>query len=244
LSDELLGRTVVVTRAATQNKELTELLTARGAKVVELPLIAIAEPLDNGRQRDELLQRLNEFDWLVVTSPNGAERIAPFLALASAPNNRNDVTKIAVVGEATARTLGHECDLVASPARATQLVHQFPAGSGSVLLVQGDLADTEVADGLTNLGWHVTSVVAYRTTHVRPSPDKMLPALAADILLLASSSAVLAWFDVFGASTPPIVISLGPSTTNTAIARGLSVTATASEQSMTAFVQAAIDACQ
>ena len=70
------------------------------------------------------------------------------------------------------------------------------------------------------------------------------PALAADILLLASSSAVLAWFDVFGASTPPIVISLGPSTTNTAIARGLSVTATASEQSMTAFVQAAIDACQ
>jgi uroporphyrinogen III methyltransferase/synthase len=87
LSDELLGRTVVVTRAATQSKELTELLIARGAKVVELPLIAIAEPLDNGRQRDELLQRLNEFDWLVVTSPNGAERIAPFLALASAPNN-------------------------------------------------------------------------------------------------------------------------------------------------------------
>jgi len=244
LSDELLGRTVVVTRAATQNKELTELLTARGAKVVELPLIAIAEPLDNGRQRDELLQRLNEFDWLVVTSPNGAERIAPFLTRSSAPNNSNGVTKIAVVGEATARTLGHESDLVASPARATQLVHQFPPGSGSVLLVQGDLADTEVADGLTNLGWHVTSVVAYRTMHVRPSPDKMLPALAADILLLASSSAVLAWFDVFGASTPPIVISLGPSTTSTAIARGLSVTTTASEQSMTAFVQAAIDACQ
>jgi len=243
LSDELLGRTVVVTRAAIQNKELTELLTARGAKVVELPLIAIAEPLDNGRQRDELLQRLNEFDWLVVTSPNGAERIAPFLTRSSAPNNSNGVTKIAVVGEATARTLGHESDLVASPARATQLVHQFPPGSGSVLLVQGDLADTEVADGLTNLGWHVTSVVAYRTTHVRPSPDKMLPALAADILLLASSSAVLAWFDVFGASTPPIVISLGPSTSSTAIARGLSVTATASEQSMTAFVQAAIDAC-
>lgn len=244
MSDELLGRAVVVTRAATQNKELTQLLTAHGAKVVELPLIAIAEPLDNGRQRDELLQRLNEFDWLVVTSPNGAERVSPFLTLASAPNNRNGGTKIAVVGEATARTLGHGSDLVASPARATQLVHQFPAGSGSVLLVQGDLADTEVADGLTNLGWHVTSVVAYRTTHVRPSPDKMLPALAADILLLASSSAVLAWFDVFGASTPPIVVSLGPSTSSTAIARGLSVTATASEQSMTAFVQAAIDACQ
>ncbi|MSO31267.1 MAG: uroporphyrinogen-III synthase [Ilumatobacteraceae bacterium] len=244
MSDELLGRTVVVTRAATQNNELIELLTTHGAKVVELPLIAIAEPLDNGRQRDELLQRLNEFDWIVVTSPNGAERVAPFLALSSALNNRDDVTKIAVVGEATARTLGHVCDLVASPARATQLVHQFPTGSGSVLLVQGDLADTEVANGLTDLGWHVTSVVAYRTAYVRPSPDKMLPALAADILLLASSSAVLAWFDVFGASTPPIVISLGPSTSSTAMARGLSVTATASEQSMTAFVQAAIEACK
>lgn len=243
MSDKLLGRTVVVTRAATQNKELIELLTAQGAKVLELPLIAIEEPIDNGRQRDELLQRLNEFDWIVVTSPNGAQRIASFF-VASKTNNPNAVPKIAVVGAATADAVGSPCDLIASPARATQLLNQFPTGSGTVLLVQGDLADAVVATGLTDLGWHVTTVIAYRTTYVRPSPDKMLPALAADVLLLASSSAVLAWFDVFGASTPPIVISLGLSTSSTAIARGLSVTATASEQSMTAFVQAAIDACQ
>jgi hypothetical protein len=84
MSSSLDGRSVVITRSITQNESLRRLLEARGADVVEVPLIAIAEPDDEGRERDEVLQRFHEFDWIVVTSPNGAERVAPFISAAEA----------------------------------------------------------------------------------------------------------------------------------------------------------------
>ncbi|MFM1791109.1 MAG: Uroporphyrinogen-III synthase HemD, partial [Actinomycetota bacterium] len=68
MSDVLDGRSVVITRSASQNASLRMLLEARGATVIEVPLIAIEEPEDDGRDRDGMLQRLHEFDWVVVTS--------------------------------------------------------------------------------------------------------------------------------------------------------------------------------
>ena len=84
MPSSLDGRSVVITRSITQNESLRRLLEAHGADVVEVPLIAIAEPDDEGRERDEVLQRFHEFDWIVVTSPNGAERVAPFISAAKA----------------------------------------------------------------------------------------------------------------------------------------------------------------
>ena len=78
MTSSLNGRNVVITRSIAQNESLRRLLEARGANVVEVPLIAIAEPDDEGRERDEVLHRFHEFDWIVVTSPNGADRVAPF----------------------------------------------------------------------------------------------------------------------------------------------------------------------
>ena len=49
MSSSLDGRSVVITRSITQNESLRRLLEARGAEVVEVPLIAIAEPDDEGR---------------------------------------------------------------------------------------------------------------------------------------------------------------------------------------------------
>ena len=79
---DLRGRTVVVTRASAQNEPLRELLEARGATVLEVPLIEVLEPEDEGRERDEVLGRFERFDWVVTTSPNGAERVARFVAAA------------------------------------------------------------------------------------------------------------------------------------------------------------------
>ena len=62
MSDALDGRSVVITRSASQNASLRMLLEARGAAVIEVPLIAIEEPEDDGRDRDAMLQRLHEFD--------------------------------------------------------------------------------------------------------------------------------------------------------------------------------------
>jgi uroporphyrinogen-III synthase len=239
MGSSLNDRSVVITRSMSQNESFRRLLEARGAHVVEVPLIAIAEPEDEGRERDEVLQRFDEFDWIVVTSPNGADCVAPFLVASNAAGDAIRFPSLAAVGEATARSLGVTVAMTANPARADVLAEQFPQGTGSVLVVQGNLADDELGEALTAKGWTVTRVVAYRTVQLRPTREMMLPAMAADVLMLASGSAATAWFDSFGTTTPPFVVAMGPSTAKVALALGLEVTDVAPDQTLESMIQTA-----
>ena len=235
MSSPLRGQRVVITRSQDQNEALRILLEAQGASVLEMPLIAIIEPDDQGRERDIVLQNLHQFDWVVVTSPNGAERVAPFLSAAIAAGDVH-LPRIAVVGQATQRSLGVSAHLVANPARAEVLVEMFPEGAGEVLIVQGNLADDVVHDGMKDKGWNITKVIAYRTVQLVPDQEKQDAALAADVLLLASSSAASAWFDAFGSASPEIVVAIGPSTAKTALALGINVSAVAQEHSLAGLI--------
>lgn len=244
VSEGLDGRSVVITRSAEQNASLRMMLEARGAHVVEVPLLSIEEPEDEGRDRDMMLQHFHDFDWVVVTSTNGAERVAPFVSAALAAGDTERFPRFAAVGAATANSLGTTVDLVAEPSRASVLADDFPPGDGTVLLVQGDLADDFLVSELGAKGWRVTKVVAYRTVTLQPPPETAGPALSADVLLLASGSAATAWHDAFGAETPPVVVSIGPSTTKVAERLGIAVTATAPEQSLQALIDAAANNIQ
>ena len=239
MSTSLEGRSVVITRSIAQNESLRRLLEARGARVVEVPLIAVVEPDDEGRERDEVLQRFEDFDWIVVTSPNGADCVAPFIVAAHAAGDAKRFPSLAAVGEATARSLGVAVTMTANPARAEVLAEQFPNGTGTVLVVQGNLADDSLSSSLSAKGWTVTQVVAYRTVQLRPTREMMLPAMTADVLLLASGSAATAWFDAFGTTTPPFVVAMGPSTAKVAAALGIDVSAVAPEQTLESMIQTA-----
>ena len=239
MSNALEGRSVVITRSIAQNESLRRLLEARGARVVEVPLIAVVEPDDEGRERDEVLQQFEDFDWIVVTSPNGADCVAPFLVAAHAAGDAERFPSLAAVGEATARSLGVAVTMTANPARAEVLAEQFPNGTGTVLVVQGNLADDSLSSSLSEKGWTVTQVVAYRTVQLRPTREMMLPAMTADVLLLASGSAATAWFDAFGTTTPPFVVAMGPSTAKVAAALGIDVSAVAPEQTLESMIQTA-----
>lgn len=233
MSAGLAGATVVVTRASHQSAAMTEMLASRGALVVELPLIAVADPDDGGKRRDEVLGTLGRFEWVVVTSPNGAavlaDRLGPDAARGGSP-------KIAVVGRATEAALGRGAALVAEPAQASSLVEAFPRGSGRVLVVKGDLAGETVAHGLEERGWSVTELVAYRTVSVRPDPTMTAAALGADVLMLASGSAARSWHETFGTRTPPVVVCIGPSTAQVAHSLGIEVSATAAHHSIEEMV--------
>jgi uroporphyrinogen-III synthase len=95
-----------------------------------------------------------------------------------------------------------------------------------------------MADGLSALGWQVTVVAPYRTTSTRPSAGVQLAALAADAVLFASGSAARAWVNVFGPSTPPIVVTMGPRTAAAARGFGLKVSAVATDHSLQGLVDA------
>lgn len=235
VTGSLRGRSVVVTRSSRQNEALSRMLVERGATVVEMPLIGIVEPEDGGAARDGALATVGDFDWLVVTSPNGAERVAAFLGDRPRP-------RVAVVGAATESALGRRADLVPDRALADALVEGFPTGSGNVMVVQGELADDSLTEGLAAKGWSVTKVVAYRTIAVEPSERSRADALACDALLLASGSAAAAWCRFMGAVTPEVVVAIGPSTAQVATDLGITVTAVAHTHTLEGMVGALEDA--
>lgn len=226
------GLSVVVTRATHQNEPLRRELERRGARVIEMPLIEIVEPDDGGAVLEGEVSRAGTFDWLVVTSPNGAERVARVFAVGGR------VPKIAVVGNATGRALGREATLTAEPATAEALAAAFPEGNGTVLLVQGDLADDTLRTALTAKGWLVTRVEAYRTRACRPSGAVVDESRTADIVLFASGSAVRSWHESVGAP-PRCTVVIGPSTAGVARHLGFPVAETADPHTVDGLVAAA-----
>ncbi|TFH14318.1 MAG: uroporphyrinogen-III synthase [Acidimicrobiales bacterium] len=227
----LAGCCVIVTRE--HPGELASLLEARGATVIHVPLIQVVEPLDSGEALTRELDRLGEFDWLVVTSPAGAERVGA--AAADEPSVR-----LAVVGNATADVLagaaGRPVDLVPATQRSQTLLEELCAVAAPAqrfLVAQADRAGDTLAAGLRRAGHEVTSVVAYRTVLCTPGPAAIA---GADAVLFASGSAAKAWFDALGDTVPPIVVSIGPTTSTVAEELGLKVTSTAADHSLGGLV--------
>ena len=93
-SNPLQGCRVLVTRE--RPGDLAAQLIERGATVVHLPLIAVIEPTDGGAALNGALSRLAEFDWLIVTSPAGSERVGAAAIGAPAVEIDNYIKKHAV----------------------------------------------------------------------------------------------------------------------------------------------------
>ena len=231
----LAGRTVVVPRPEGQQAVLAEALRRRGARVVVMPVIAIAAPDDGGAALAAAVRRLHTYDWLVVTSANGArallEAIDDLRALAG--------VRLAAIGPATAAVLAAaRVPAALVPARfvAEGLLDEFPAppsGGGRVLLVRAAVARDTLPDGLRGAGWTVEVVAAYRTVAAQVPDDALAEAGAADVALVTSPSTVERLAGLLGADhlapggAGPAVIAIGPVTAAAAETLGVRVDAVA-----------------
>ncbi len=192
---------IVVTR-----NELVARLEALGQEVVVCELIRI-EPLG-----DDPVDA-SSYDWLVVTSANGARELG-----------RRGVTanKIAAIGPATAEALreqGLQVDLV--PATHTQegLRDELPAGRWLLAAAEGARRDVLDADFLP----------LYRTVELSP------PRPEGDLAVLTSGSTARA-LAATGARMP--VVAIGPQTAAEARACGLEVVAVAASHDLDGLVEA------
>ncbi len=207
----LAGRTVVVTRATDQAGSLTVALEAEGATVVELPVVAIAEPVDGGAALDAALAGIAGCDWVVVTSPNGARRVVDRLG-----GGVPAATRFAAVGPKTAAPLvdaGIPVDLVPDRAVAESLLEAFPApppDGGRVLLTRAEVARDVLPDGLRAAGWEVDVVVAYRNVEPDVDPDVLAAARAADAVAFTAESTVRRYTALAGGPTPADAVCIGP----------------------------------
>jgi uroporphyrinogen-III synthase len=205
---------IVVTRPRAQARPLVHALEALGAEVVECPLIEIE------RISDEPVDAAG-YDWLIVTSSNGADEIAA--------RGRN-LPKIAAVGPGTAealRTHGIEPAFVPRDSSQDGLLREFPRPAGRVLFAAAEGARRGPIDALD-----ADFVPLYRTRLLTPEPP------AGDVVVLASGSAARAYAGV-GGSAPAVTI--GPETSRVARSVGLEVAAEAHTHDLDGLVAAVRD---
>jgi uroporphyrinogen-III synthase len=150
----LKNLTVLVTRPAAQNATLCDSIRANGGAALELPTIVI-EPTT--------IQPIKEhYDWMIFTSTNAVLHGLPLIV-------RNDQTRIAAIGKATARALEeHDVRVDAMPLGLSNseglLAHPAFATvqSQSVLLVKGVGGREVLHDDLVQRGAQVQTADVYR----------------------------------------------------------------------------------
>ena len=235
---------VVVTRPRDQAAALVSALEAVGATAVPVPVIGIVDPPDGGVALKAGLRALRPDDWVVVTSPNGAVRVAA--AVDEVP--LADGVRVAVVGPGTkarAEALGLRVDLVPDDAIAEGLLAAFPprpVDGGRVLLARAEVAREMLPIQLRMSGWQVDEVVAYRTETLTVDDAGRAAASSADAVVFTSGSTVEGLLQAVGVDgLPPVVASIGPATSAVAARLGVEVTVEAATHTIPGVVAALAD---
>lgn len=184
---------VLVTRAAGQAGPLEAALRGEGLDPVAVPAIAV-EIDPPGGALDRVVRVIQTFDWVVVTSPNGARAV---LTAADRVSAALATPRWAAIGAGTADVLQRrdvQVDFLPSRAQARFLAEELPiTADEQVLLLRGDLAGGDLPARLEERGATVADVIAYRTVEGPPASRRLLDdALATgdlDAVVLASGSA-------------------------------------------------------
>ncbi len=243
-SRPLFGKNVVVTRPRHQSSVLADRLRDEGANALLVPTIEIVDPLDGGAALRAAVSQLSSYDWVVLTSANGAARFCEEL------RDGRDLAgvRLAAIGPGTADVLADHhlvADLVPERFIAESLLEAFPLPNDNdqrrVLLARAEVARDVLPDGLRDLGWRVDVVDAYRTIPVTPTDEERERVVDADIVTFTSSSTVDHWVAAFGTETlPKMVACIGPITADTAHREGLRVDVIADVHTIDGLVDAIV----
>jgi uroporphyrinogen III methyltransferase/synthase len=202
---------VIVTRPRRQAGPLVERLEQLGFDVVECPLIEIVHTSDDPID-------CAGYEWLIVTSPNGADEIA---------RRGRNLPKVAAVGPGTAETLrarGIEPDFVPRVSSQDGLLAEFPRPEGRILFAAAANSRRRPIDELG-----ADFVPLYETRLLSPEPPD------GDLVVLASGSAARAYAWI-GGSAPAVTI--GPETSRVAGSLGLTIAAEAESHDLDGLVAA------
>jgi uroporphyrinogen III methyltransferase/synthase len=194
----LAGKTVLVTRAAEQSSQFTNLLQAKGAKVIEMPALEIMPP-SSWDKLDRAIDNLADFDWLILTSANGVEYFFDRLAHFARDTRALAGIKIAVVGKKTASVLkqkGIVADFIPPDFVADSLVENFPEPlqGQKILFPRVETGGREVlVTELTASGAEVIEVPAYQSgcpQQINSEAWQAIETGQVDIVTFASSKTV------------------------------------------------------
>jgi len=234
----LYGWRVLVPRTKEQAGVMSARLRAYGAIPCEVPTIAV-EPPRTPAQMERAIKGLvdGRYAWAIFTSANAVRAVWEKFAEHGLDARHFGGVKIACIGEATAeavRAFGIQPELIPAGEQTSEgLLAEFAPYDeifdpvGRVLLPRADIATETLAAGLTERGWEVDDVTAYRTVRAAPPPEDIRNAIKSggfDAVLFTSSSTVRNLVGIAGKPHQRTVVSvIGPKTAETAVEFGLRV---------------------
>ncbi len=243
----LFGKRVLVTRTEGQARRMGAMLRERGAEPVFVPTIELAPPADPA-PIERAARELASYAWVVFTSENGVRAFFDVLAAQKLDARAFGRSRIGVIGPGTASALsahGLVPDVVAKELRGEGLAKALLDAMGTeargkrVLVARAKQAREALPEALREAGCEVDVAAAYETHPAsRAVTEKlrgMLESRALDAITFTSASTVSGFCEAVGedaaalvAKSGALVGSIGPITTEAAIARGFTVGATAS----------------
>ena len=246
----LFGKHILITRARHQASTLSKLLSEHGAQPIALPAIDI-QATPNTEELDQVISDLEHYHWIVFTSVNGVETFFRRLHNLNLDARTLKNLKIGAIGPATARAL-EKMGIIPDYLPEVYTGKGFVDGLKSrdvagqrFLLPRADIADKELAEGISQLGAQVHEVAVYRTVPTADALSKARRLLLSgeiDVITFTSSSTVSNLVAIFKGDHQAInstkVACIGPKTAETAAKAGLKVDIVASKHTIPGLVEA------
>lgn len=260
MQQPLAGRTVVITRAATQAADFIHQLENYGATVIACPTIEITDP-ESFAQLDEAIDHLYGYDWIVFTSTNGVDFFLKRLQSAKKTVADLDELRVCAIGEATAEKLRQahvHTDVVPAQSKAegvfaalTEFVGGVEQLGGLNLLIpRATVGRDYLPNALKKAGARVDVVPAYQSILPAQQERGRLAAMlagTADCIAFTSPSTVKnlgLLFDTQDLSKTlqkMAVACIGDVTAETAVAYGLTVDIQPATATVTELAEAIAD---
>lgn len=256
-STPLKNKRIVITRPKDQNAELRDLLVARGAEVLEMPLIEICIS-ESENIAPEILSGFGEYDWLVFTSANGVRGFFTHFFARYKDIRSIGPCRIACVGPATARAVEAvhlEVDCIpethTGEALAEKLLNDHGIENLKICVVTGNRNADTLPKKLEEAGRAIVDVFpVYTTDDSDVSAHKAAEDFrenGAHAIVFASGSAVKSFVAQAAALTlqptaiRPQVVAIGAPTSSELRAAGIPVAGTARAATPAAIVETLIE---
>lgn len=247
----LFGKRIVITRTREQAGALREALADLGAQTVEIPTIEIRPPA-SWEPLDQAIRRLEQFNFLLVTSANGVRNFLARLKACGRDVRDLKGLEIGAIGPATAAEFaktGIRADFVPKEYRAEGLIDALAnrdLRGKAFLIPRAKVARDLVPRVLAERGARVEVVEAYETAapHFPEGEIERLLSPPPDVITFTSSSTVSNFLKLVGESKLAEVLagvavaSIGPITSDTVRKLGLRVTIEAIASTIPGLVQA------
>ena len=203
----LFGKRIINTRSRAQASELSQKLLDLGASVTELPTIETVPVGANSPLAHEM-SRLNNYDWILFTSPNGVRYFFDLLLKIKGDVRAIGNVKIGSIGPGTTKEIEQYClspKVTAKDAVAEGLIQVLKGAENwkglNMLIPRAEKARDILPQTLKKWGANVNVITAYRTIKPEGADSEAIKQVVNndyDLITFSSSSTFENFVELIG----------------------------------------------